>query len=158
MRILLATDGSGCSEVTLNELASRPWPPRTDVKIISVVHLELSCLITPALIEKATYDEVLEAQQKLATQHMGQATGLLRDRAPHLHVTTEVLAGLPKEVIVDEAERWGADLIMMGSHGYGPAGRIMLGSVSLAVALHAQCSVEIVRKCRRAGTDEGQND
>jgi nucleotide-binding universal stress UspA family protein len=53
--------------------------------------------------------------------------------------------GSPKEAILDEAERWGADLIVVGSHGYGAIQRLFLGSVSLAVATNALCSVEIVR-------------
>ena len=53
-------------------------------------------------------------------------------------------------MIVEEAERWGADLILVGSHGYGSVKRFMLGSVSQAVATHAPCSVEIVRACRGA--------
>jgi nucleotide-binding universal stress UspA family protein len=156
MRILLATDGSSCSEAALNELASRPWPPHTEVKIISVAHLQFPCLLPPILVKEAICDELLQVQQKLAAEHVGQAAALLRDRAPNLHVTTEVFAGSPKKVIVEEAERWGADLIMVGSHGYGPAGRFMLGSVSHAVALHAPCSVEVARRRPRAGTDKEQ--
>jgi nucleotide-binding universal stress UspA family protein len=52
---------------------------------------------------------------------------------------------------VAEAEAWGADLIMLGSQGYGAVARFVLGSVSHAVASHAHCSVEIVR-CRESQT------
>ena len=48
--------------------------------------------------------------------------------------------------ILDDAERFGADLIMVGSHGYGPVKGFLMGSVSQAIALNAKCSVEIVRK------------
>ena len=53
--------------------------------------------------------------------------------------------GAPRPVILDEAENWGADLIVMGSHGYGAWKRFLLGSVSQAVVSHAKCSVEVVR-------------
>ena len=56
-----------------------------------------------------------------------------------------VASGSPKEVILDEADAFGADLIVVGSHGYGMVERFLLGSVSQAVALHAKCSVQIVR-------------
>jgi hypothetical protein len=52
-------------------------------------------------------------------------------------------------VILDEAERWGADLIVVGSHGYRAWERFLLGSVSQAVVSHAKCSVAVVR-CRPA--------
>jgi nucleotide-binding universal stress UspA family protein len=56
-----------------------------------------------------------------------------------------VLSGSPGATIVDEAERWKADLIVLGSHGFGPLRRCVLGSVSLAVVLHAHCSVQVAR-------------
>jgi nucleotide-binding universal stress UspA family protein len=48
-------------------------------------------------------------------------------------------------VILDEAEKWKADLIVVGSHGYPAWERLLLGSVSQAVVSHAKCSVEVVR-------------
>jgi nucleotide-binding universal stress UspA family protein len=63
-----------------------------------------------------------------------------------LKVTTETLLGPPQQMILDEAENWGADLIVIGSHGYGFWDRLLLGSVSQAVASHAKCSVEIVKR------------
>jgi nucleotide-binding universal stress UspA family protein len=51
----------------------------------------------------------------------------------------------PKELILEEAHKWGADLIVVGSHGRRGVNRFLLGSVSEAVASHARCSVEIAR-------------
>ena len=77
---------------------------------------------------------------------------VLRDKAGtmslaggSMKITTEVLSGSPKRVILEEAEAFGADLIVVGSHGHGMVESFLLGSVSQAVALHAKCSVEIVR-------------
>jgi nucleotide-binding universal stress UspA family protein len=56
-----------------------------------------------------------------------------------------LIPGPPRTVILDEAESWGADLIVLGSHGYSAWKRFLLGSVSQAVVSHAKCSVEIVR-------------
>ena len=53
--------------------------------------------------------------------------------------------GSARSVILDEAESWGADLVVVGSHGYGAWQRFFLGSVSQAVVSHAKCSVEVVR-------------
>lgn len=63
-----------------------------------------------------------------------------------LKITSEVIQGHPAQVILDEAENWGADLIVMGSRGLGAWNRLLLGSVSNAVVHHAKCSVEIVRR------------
>ena len=48
-------------------------------------------------------------------------------------------------VIVDEAENWKADLIVVGSHGYTGIKKWLLGSVAQSVVSHAPCSVEVVR-------------
>jgi nucleotide-binding universal stress UspA family protein len=91
--------------------------------------------------------QMLEHDRKQGETTVEQAASRLRtgEGSRSLEITTEVLEGSPKELIVDEAKRWGADLIVVGSHGRGSVGRFFLGSVSLAVAAHAPCSVEIVR-------------
>jgi len=47
--------------------------------------------------------------------------------------------------ILGMADSWGANLIVLGSHGRRGFDRYVMGSVSEAVALHAHCSVEVVR-------------
>jgi nucleotide-binding universal stress UspA family protein len=54
--------------------------------------------------------------------------------------------GHAAETIMETAKNWGADLVALGSHGRRGFSRFLLGSVSYAVASHAPCSVEIVRK------------
>ena len=66
--------------------------------------------------------------------------------AGELKVTAKIKAGSAKDAILDEAESWGANLIVLGSHGYSGWQRFLLGSVSHAVAMRAHCSVEIVRR------------
>jgi nucleotide-binding universal stress UspA family protein len=54
------------------------------------------------------------------------------------------------EVILEEARRWDADLIIVGSHGRRGFKRFLLGSVSEAVAMKAHCSVVVVRGAKPA--------
>ena len=72
-----------------------------------------------------------------------------------ISVNTAVLIGSPRSAILEESEDWKADLIVVGSHGYGPWQRFLLGSVSQAVVSHAKCSVEVVR-CNEPVVDSGK--
>ena len=67
-------------------------------------------------------------------------------RRPDLTIETVVAEGDARSVIVDEAAVWGADLIVMGSHGRAGVKRWLMGSVAHAVVGHAPCSVEVVRQ------------
>jgi nucleotide-binding universal stress UspA family protein len=92
---------------------------------------------------EAAHVDALEADRQRAP--CGAAGGTLSGGNLRVSVTSKVLEGSAADAILDEAERWRADLIVVGSHGYGPVTRRLLGSVSQAVALRAPCSLEVVR-------------
>lgn len=146
MKILLATDGSAHSKAAVEEVARRPFPPRTRVRIISVIdRTALTRNMGPLGGLSEYYAEVDRNALKLAEDAIENAAKVLRKKNTMLSVTTAAIEGFPKSAIIEEAEKYGADLIVVGSHGYGAVKRFLLGSVSHAVSLHAKCSVEIVR-------------
>ena len=59
----------------------------------------------------------------------------------------------PGETIVEAAAAEGADLIVVGTHGRGPVGRLFLGSVSDYVVRHARCPVLVVRPSSTTAAD-----
>ncbi|KAJ1417175.1 UspA [Sesbania bispinosa] len=61
-------------------------------------------------------------------------------------VETRVENGDPREVICQMSEKLAADVLVMGSHGYGPVKRAFLGSVSNYCAQNVKCPVLIVKK------------
>jgi nucleotide-binding universal stress UspA family protein len=92
--------------------------------------------------------EVLRADaMRSAQQAVGEAEKIVSGTGLKTLESILVPVGLPQRLILEEAERWDADLIMMGSHGRHGIPRLLIGSVSEAVALHAECSVEVVRSC-----------
>ena len=62
-----------------------------------------------------------------------------------VEVTSEVREGDPAREICATALERGADLVVVGSHGWGTLRRIVLGSVSMAVLHEAGCPVLVVR-------------
>ncbi|HVB86587.1 MAG TPA: universal stress protein [Candidatus Dormibacteraeota bacterium] len=149
MKILLAIDGLKNGGSPVQELLRRRWEPGTEVRILSVVH-PVPLVADPILILAASHVESLKEEQLRASRAVNDAAEQISKGAPELKVSTQVLEGSPKKAIVEEAERWGADLILVGSHGRGRAERFLLGSVAQAVAEHALCSVEIARPPRSA--------
>lgn len=147
MKILLAVDGSEFSERATKAVAEGTWAPGSAVKIIFVI--EPICL--PAadgmVIAPQYYTEAENIRREQARRSLDAAASQIRARVAGatLAVETEVMAGSPRRAIVDAAQEWGADLIVVGSHGYGFWSRALLGSVSQAVASHAKCSVLIAR-------------
>ncbi|HLG17872.1 MAG TPA: universal stress protein [Blastocatellia bacterium] len=145
MKILVAVDGSSFSDATVNEVARRPWPAGSEVRIISVIEPPLIPTVETWALPDNYYDEMEKAAEDQARGIVGKAADRFHAEQPALPVATELIRGYPKHAILDEAESWGADLIVVGSHGYSGFTRLLLGSVSQAVASHAKCSVEIVR-------------
>lgn len=143
MKILLAVDGSPYSLVAANEVARRPWPESSSVKI---VHAAERPVILPQ-VEQALPEIVLSQMQIAASDAIDSARSQFTAGADaRLAVESEILHGYPKNVILEGAEKWGAHLIVLGARGLNAIERFLLGSVSRAVATHATCSVEIVRR------------
>ncbi len=146
MKIILAVDGSEYGDAAVHEVARRPWPAHTEVKIMTAVELPYvpttEGWVLPeeyyAGLEKTARTEAQAAIEK-AIEH------IKRHQGTSLTITSDIREGRAEDVILDEADHWGADLILVGSHGYRGFKRFLLGSVSQAVASHAKCSVEIVR-------------
>jgi len=151
MRVLLAIDGSPCSEAAVAEVAARPWPERSQFRIVSAFQIPMSPTPEAWAIPPEYYDEMEKAARAQAQKAVDLAAAKLKEGlGKSLPVFGEVLAGSPQSVIIEEADRWPADLIVVGSHGYGAWRRLVLGSVSQAVVLHAKCSVEVVRRCEKS--------
>ncbi len=145
MKILLAIDGSSFSDAAVEEVVERPWPAGTEVKIISVIE-PLATIMTETWVMPDNYwDAAEQAATEQAQAAFDRAVSRFKEAAtPSLKITREIHKGYAQRVILDEAEHWGANLIVVGSHGYSGFKRLLLGSVSQAVASHAKCSVEIV--------------
>jgi nucleotide-binding universal stress UspA family protein len=150
MKVLLATDGSDCSVGAAQAIADQPWPSKCLFKVISVEELvpvgnqmdaaSLSPVYPASLLERLT----TEARDR-ANSAVEAAKEILTRAGLALDSSNATPFGEPRSVILDNAKEWGADLIVVGSHGRRGLNRFLLGSVSEAVAIHAPCSVRVVR-------------
>lgn len=146
MKILLAVDGSACSDAAIEEVLSRPWPPQTEIKAVTAYEAPIMVGIEPWAANPSYFDQLEAAVRDGADSVARRALEKLKTIEGPQRVSSECIEGPPGQVIVDEAERWGPDLIIMGSRGLGAWNRLLLGSVSNSVVHHAKCSVEVVRR------------
>jgi len=144
MRVLLPTDGSDHAEAAVAAVAARPWPQGSQFKVISIPEY-------PVLIGEYPYyaPEQVADLVKQSQQHAERAANRGADKLAQagFNPSTEVLEprDTPAHGILTAAEEWNPDLIVVGSHGRRGFDRLILGSVSETVAMHANCSVELVR-------------
>lgn len=150
MKILLATDGTNCSDEAVNMISNFSFDKVDSLKIISVIDMALPISIDiyggflpPNVeLEKA----VKENAEKILSDTSEKIKQFLRINPNQ--ISTEVLFGSPESRIIETAEEMKADMIVVGSHGYNSWERLLLGSVSDSVVHHAPCSVLVVRKSK----------
>jgi nucleotide-binding universal stress UspA family protein len=145
---LLATDGSECSESAARSIAQRPWPAGSEVRIVSVVELTVAWFRAPnpAYLDPKAMEDLRGEAMKRAQEAVMAAELIVTGAGLPASGTVTVPSASAKELILNEASEFGADLIVVGSHGRRGASRFLLGSVSEPIAFHADCSVEIIRE------------
>jgi nucleotide-binding universal stress UspA family protein len=150
LKILLATDGSEFSCAAAKSVACRPWPAGSQVKIVSVEELPVFENETSAFPLAASYpasllDELLEGARNHAKDALENTKKVFAGSRLEVITGPVTAVGDPRSVILECAQHWPADLIVVGSHGRRGFDRLLMGSVSEAVAIHAKCSVEVIR-------------
>ena len=139
MKILIGIDDSKVSGDVLQAVVTQFRTEHTEVRVLHVLQP-----IAPAPPQMAPgYAPELEDQKKPARELVERIAKELRSAGFMVDVAVEV--GDIRERIIDSAAEWGADLIVVGSHGQRGIKRFLLGSVAEFVARNAKCSVEIVR-------------
>ena len=144
MQILIAYDGSAGAEQALRLADSVDWPPDSTLRIIAVIEPTLLFVGAPMAggfdIPSSEVDAQITAyQQELVS------TAARSLRSADRTVEGIVLRGRPATALLDEATRFGADLMMGGSRGLGTITSLLLGSVSAEVVDHAPCPVLVSR-------------
>jgi nucleotide-binding universal stress UspA family protein len=154
-KILIAYDGSSCSEAAIDDLARAGLPMTAEAVVISAADI----ILPPD--EKLPADEMtairipeVERRAKARAEKAFKEATALAERAakrvkadfPDWNVETEVRFDAPAWAIIKLADSLGSDLIVVGSHGHSlVGGRLILGSVSQRVLYEAPCSVRVAR-------------
>jgi len=144
MKVLLAIDGSDASMSAVAATAALPLPPGATVEVVSVIPDSFApegavwpnvVRVDPPTDRERIYDDVSRRLLEVGD----------RLRAEERAIEVRVLDGRPATMIVAEAARFEADLIVMGARGLSAVRRLLLGSVSSEVVDHAPCPVLVAR-------------
>jgi nucleotide-binding universal stress UspA family protein len=144
-RVIVGFDGSAGANAAIESVIARNWREQSEFRLIAaadpITPSALGRFVPPIAewVEEANQGEHawIEKLAAPALQKLGDAG---------LAASLCIYDGNPKNVLVEEAERWHADSIFVGANRYGSRiERFLLGSVSAAIAARAHCSVEVVR-------------
>jgi nucleotide-binding universal stress UspA family protein len=158
VRLIVGIDGSRNAKLALEQVASRPWPEKSEVRVV-VVDQPLEPTVVGELVPSVRQSvEDWNAHEDKRSLRLAEAAAR-RLRAKGLRAESLVKIGDPKQALVQFAEEWRADCIFLGATGLSNRWeRFMLGSVAGAVAARAHCSVEIVRKRKRVRRTNGNGN
>ena len=146
MRILVAYDGSPSADLAVEEVARRPWPAGSAVRLVSVLE---DATPVPAEVGIDVYGPILEklrqSQRQALEEGLRKALARFAGRAD-LKADTALREGVVVRTLLDAIRDFHADLVVAGSHGATGFERLFLGSVSHALVTHAPCHVEIIKR------------
>lgn len=160
MKILIAYDGSDTAENALQGLAGAGLPDKAEAIMFIAVPplLPLESLAPQGYAVQwyaGAYAEAVDNLRKIESQ--ARARGVLASKRlqklfPGWKISVETRIEVPPRAILDRADAWKPDLIAMGSHGWGPVKKLVMGSVAQKVLSHAQGNVRIGRTRKRIKT------
>ena len=145
-RVLVGVDGSPGAEAAVRAVAARHWPEGGEARVV-LVDGPLDFGVVERLVPPLHKVVEEENREEAAWVRETFDAAAVQLSAAGLATSSVVTTGDPRRVLVQEAERWGADCIFVGSHRFGNrVERFLLGSVAAAVAARAHCSVEVTRE------------
>lgn len=150
-RILYTTDGSRFAETALPYAVGLAKQCRAELRALSVVENPIFYGVpeATALYDAEFYRSLSSELEKIA----GTALERAREAAAEAGVecTTRLRHGGPADEVLGEAKEWGADAIVLSTHGRSGLARLLLGSVANNVVNHAPCPVLLCRVTRDDG-------
>ena len=141
--ILLATDGSPSAAEAQKEafeLAQRLDAP---LVIISVAHAAVPAVGYAGYGYTNIVADLTEAEHRRLHSLLTSVAELAE--AEGLHCTPVAVDGFAVEEICRKATEYGAQMIVVGSHGWGAARRFLSGSVSTGLVHSSPCPVLVIR-------------
>lgn len=141
MKILFAIDGSPCSEFALQEACRLLPVSGAEAMVLSVLDTMVYAAGNEGL--GIGLAQVIDREEQAIAADLARTKARLIERGASVNALE--LEGDPATVILETAQAFQPDVIVLGSHGRGPIGRLILGSVSDKVLHNWAGSVLVIR-------------
>jgi nucleotide-binding universal stress UspA family protein len=155
MKILIAYDGTECSDAAIVNLRRAGLPADAHALVLSVAEGSPRPASVPYLAAVSGAGMIFPdntPSEESTARHLQQAQAFaaqgaqrLRADFPDWKIETEAWVDSPGAAIIRKTHAWNPNLIVVGSHCRHGISRMMLGSVSLRVLNHVDSSVRISR-------------
>jgi len=145
--ILVAVDGSNTSRLALAEAIKLAHQQKTQVRLIHVIDQTMSAYEARGWVGAgATLEALLKAAQDAGVKILEEASSICREAGLDIQTAMPKTVGAGiADILLEEAGRWPADLIVLGTHGRRGIQHLMLGSVAEGVMRRAKIPVLLVR-------------
>lgn len=135
-RIVVGTDGS------LHSVRALRWAfDQAQERGVGVIAVR--AWLSPTTYGSTFLVDEWRQLKKEAQEALAESLAPWREQFPGVDVVERSVPGEPATALIDESA--GAELLVVGSHGRGGFGGLLLGSVSHAVLHHAHCPVAVLR-------------
>lgn len=144
-RIIIGFDGSRGAEAAVEAVIARNWQPDSEIFLVTAIDS-----IVPDSIGRFMTSSIIWVEEEIQTERRWIEKlahhALVKLQAAGFQAKLCVRNGNPKQILIEESYKLGADCIFVGAHSVqNEFGTTRFGSVSAAVAERANCSVEVVR-------------
>src|SRR5687768_14719516 len=165
MKVLVAYDGSAYADAALEDLRRAGLPCEIEALIVSVSDSlvdpssSIADIAGSAVTSRRVTSAIALAREQAAQaleeakEFAARAGDRVRAYFPGWEVRAEGVAGAPSQELVQRADEWKPDLIVVGSQGRSALGRFFLGSVSKKLATESRSSVRVARRTVEKGQD-----
>ncbi len=156
MKTLIAIDDSACSAVAIQSIIDREYNDFSgEIRVVTAIEpIAYEYTVTGIYFE--SFGEAQREMHESRKALLEKNVEALLHAFPKAKITAATLDGPAAESIVEEAKRWKADLVVVGSHGRSGFEHFLLGSVAEKVVNNAPCSVQVVKQKKPATTEKSK--
>ena len=154
MKILIATNGKEQAGWAAELPRLLPLSPGVTIRVLSLIDLPAVAFTSLTPWARRAYGAALAGRREAEEEAAQRAVDLIREAlsVPVETVRAHVTDGRPERKIIEEANTWPADMVVIGASGATWFQQLLLGGVDRLVARNASCPVLVVRRRERATT------